>query len=83
MAPEEAPLLQEWIQKFKDAAVGANIVGVFDCQGQASRLIKIVVGFSRNPKVRGSVSSSQGQPDAASLERAKAFANETVNKLKP
>jgi flavodoxin len=83
MAPEEAPLLQEWIQKFKDAAVGANIVGVFDCQGQASRLIKIAVGFSRNPKIRGSVSSSQGQPDAASLERAKAFANETVNKLKP
>lgn len=34
MAPESAPPLKGWIQKFSDAAVGANIVGVFDCQGQ-------------------------------------------------
>ena len=36
MAPEDAPRLQEWIQKFKDAAVGAKIIGIFDCQAQAS-----------------------------------------------
>jgi menaquinone-dependent protoporphyrinogen IX oxidase len=29
MAPEDAPPLQGWIQKFSDAAVGANIIGIF------------------------------------------------------
>ena len=80
MAPEDAPPLHGWIQKFKDAAVGANIIGVFDCQGQASRLIKtlmlIPLFFMRQ------ADTSQGQPDAARLERAKAFANEIINKLK-
>jgi flavodoxin len=80
MAPEDSPSVQGWIQKFKDAAVGANIVGVFDCQGQASRLIKILMiiplFFMRQSD------NSQGQPDAARLERARAFANEIMNKLK-
>ena len=83
MAPEEAPPLQGWIQKFKDAAVGANIIGIFDCQGQASRLIKTVVRINPNPQVRASVRASQGQPDAARLERARTFANEIMNSLKP
>ena len=81
MAPEDAPPLQGWIQKFRDAAVGANIVGIFNCQGQASRLIKflmlIPLVFMRQ------ADTSQGQPDAARLERARTFANEIMNKLKP
>jgi flavodoxin len=82
-APEGAPPLQGWIQKFRGAAVGANIVGVFDCQGQVSGLIKIIMLLNRNPRVRASARSSQGQPDATRLERARTFANETINKLKP
>lgn len=81
MSPEDASPLQGWIQKFRDAAVGANIVGVFNCQGQASRLIKflmlIPLVFMRQ------ADTSQGQPDAARLERARAFANEIMNRLKP
>jgi len=81
MAPEDAPPLQGWIQKFRDAAVGANIIGVFDCQGQASRLIKTIMliplAFMRT------TDTSQGQPDAARLERAKTFVNEIINRLKP
>jgi flavodoxin len=81
MSPEDAPPLQEWIQNFRDAAVGANIVGVFNCQGQASRLIKILMiiplFFMRQ------ADTSQGQPDAARLERARTFANEIMNRLKP
>jgi flavodoxin len=83
MAPEDAPPLQGWIQKFKDAAVGANIVGIFDCQAEASRLVKIFVRIHPNPQARASVRASQGQPDATRIERAKAFANEIMNKLKP
>jgi len=80
MAPEDAPPLQGWIQKFSDAAVGANIVGIFDCQGQLnSRLLKIIMriilAFMRE------ADTSQGQPDAARLERARTFANEIMKKL--
>jgi len=83
MAPEDAPSLQGWIQKFRDAAVGANIVGVFNCQGQGSRRVKISMRLSRHPKLRAwaRADTSQGQPDAARLERARAFANELVNRL--
>jgi flavodoxin len=82
-APEGAPPLQGWIQKFRDAAVGANIIGIFDCQGQASRLIKTVMRINLDPHVRASARSSQGQPDATRLERARTFANETMDRLKP
>jgi len=81
MSPEDAPPLQGWIQKFRDAAVGANIVGVFNCQGQASRQIKTIMRiplfFMRQ------ADTSQGQPDAARLERARTFANDLMNTLKP
>jgi flavodoxin len=80
-APEGAPPLQGWFRKFRDAARGANIIGVFDCQGQASRLIKILMRINRSPGVRASARSSQGQPDVARLERARTFANEIMNKL--
>ena len=83
MAPEDAPPLQGWIQKFKDAAVGSNIIGIFDCQAQASRLVKIFVRIHPNPQARAAVRASQGQPDAARLERARAFANEIMSRLKP
>jgi flavodoxin len=84
MAPENAPPLQGWIQKFSDAAVGAKVVGVFDCQGQLnSRLLKIYIRITRNPRLRESMWAGQGQPDATRLERAKTFANEILNRLKP
>jgi flavodoxin len=86
MAPEHNPALQGIIQKFRDAAVGANIVGVFDCQGQVCQEVKtFMLTQHPNPRVRAAAQadSSQGQPDAARLERARTFANETMNMLKP
>jgi flavodoxin len=85
MAPKHSPALQGIIQKFRDAAVGANIVGVFDCQGQACEEVKTFMLNSPNPRLRSAAEadSSQGQPDTTRLERARTFANETVNRLKP
>ena len=85
MSPEHNPALQGWIQKFKDAAVGANIVGVFNCQGQACQEILTAMLNSPNPQARAiaQAHNSQGQPDATRLERAKTFANETMNRPKP
>jgi len=85
MSPENALHLPEWIQKFRDAAAGANIVGVFDCQGQLnSRLVRTFMRFSTNPRLRAAARDNigEGQPDATRLERARTFANETMNKLK-
>jgi flavodoxin len=85
MSPEHSPALQGIIQKFRDAAVGANIVGVFDCQGQACEEVKTFMLNSPSPLLRAAAQadSSQGQPDATRLERARTFANETMNRPKP
>jgi flavodoxin len=83
MAPEGVPELQGWIQRFRDAAVGANIVGVFDCQGEIRGFMKTIVRFHPDLHVRESIQASQGMPDAVRLERARAFANEVMDKLSP
>ena len=81
-AIDGAPPVEGWIQKFRDASTGANIVSTFECQGQASGLVKTIMLLNLNPKVRESARASKGQPDATRLERARTFANETINKLK-
>jgi flavodoxin I len=85
MSPETSPAVQGFIQEFRDAAVGANIIGVFNCQGQVSQELKtFMLTKHPNPRVRvaAQADSSQGQPDAARLDRARTFANEIMNKLK-
>ncbi len=83
MAPEEAPELPEWIQKFRDAAIGGNCVGVFDCQGQISPMVKTIMRLAPNKQARewAKLDNSKGQPDATRLERARVFAGETVNRI--
>ncbi len=83
MAPEDAPELKGWLQKFNEAAAGANILGMFDCQGEASGFVKFFLRFAPDPALREGRKrdNSQGQPDAARLERAKFFATEMMAKL--
>ena len=83
-APEGFQPVQVGIQKFRDAAVGANIVGTFDCQGELSQQVKTNMLKSNSPQLHlfAQVDSSQGQPDAARLECARTFAIEAINKLK-
>jgi flavodoxin len=83
MAPEGVPELQGWIQNFRYAAVGANIFGIFDCQGEVRGFMKFFVRFHPDPHVREAIQTSQGKPDAVQLERARAFANEMMDKLSP
>jgi flavodoxin len=82
-SPEDAPPLHEWIQKFKDAAVGANVIGVFNCQGQLAQPVKAAMLNNPNPQIQAWAKNdeSQGQPDATRLERAKVFAKETMKQL--
>jgi flavodoxin len=83
MAPMDAPPLQDWIKKFQDAAVGAEVMGVFDCQGQVSWMMKTIMRIAPDSEVRSAAreDTSQGQPDAASLERARIFAKDIINKF--
>jgi flavodoxin len=49
-SPEEAPLLPEWLQKCRDAAVGAEIVGLFNCRGDMSPQLIDMMSKSDNPQ---------------------------------
>lgn len=79
-APENAPEVQEWMKKFKDAAAGANLVGFFDCQGEAARSVKLIMRLSSNEHMRTSAKKdeSKDQPDEARLMKARAFARDTL-----
>ncbi len=82
-SPEDAPELPEWMEKFKQAARGANLVGFFDCQGEMSKNVKLILKLSPNKKFRewAKKDNSQGQPDEARLAKARAFARETMERV--
>jgi len=80
-APEDAPDLPKILDACKAAATGAELVGVFDCQGELSQ---DVIGFllkSDNPALRAFGEygpQTKGQPDSVCLERARDFAREVM-----
>ncbi len=82
-APEDAPHVQEWMAKFKTAASGANLLGFFDCQGEATKGVKLVMRLSSDKGTRdfAKTGGDKGQPDEIRLARARAFARETISKL--
>ena len=82
-APETEPEVQEYLAKFKQAAAGAEIVGMFDCQGQLSKGTKFIMRIAPNKKLRSDAKkdSSFGQPDETRLDKARSFAKETMARL--
>lgn len=80
-APEDEPEVAEYMTKFKQAASGAEVVGTFNCQGQLSKGVKFIMKISPNKKLRSDAKrdNSQGQPDKDRLEKARAFARETMS----
>lgn len=80
-APEGAPPVQDFIAKSKEAAVGADVVGIFDCQGELSEAMRETLLKMDNPEFRafGELGPwTKGQPDAARIEKARAFAREIM-----
>jgi flavodoxin len=82
-APEDEPEVSEAMSKFKQAAAGAELIGVFDCQGQLAKGPKFFMKISPNKKLRSDAKkdNSKGQPDEARLERARAFARDTLKRV--
>ena len=81
-APVDAPEIPESLQKFRDAACEADIIDLFHCRGQLDKIIKLVMRFVPDPKVREWAKSdnSEGQPDKESLEKATLFASKVIEK---
>jgi len=81
--PEGHEELPPILAKFRDAAAGATLLGMFDCQGQLAAGVTSVMRIHPNAKFRAwaKEDDSRGQPDAARLERARLFAREIMAKV--
>ena len=82
-AQEDSLELLPMLAKFKEAARGANIVDMFDCQGELARTVKLIMSVMPNAKYRrwAKLDNSRGQPDETRLERARAFARSVMQRL--
>ena len=82
-APEDAPELPEVLDKFEQAARGANIIGAFNCQGALAKSVKLIMSIMPNAKYRqwAREDCSQGQPDQTRLDRACAFSADIMRQL--
>ncbi len=82
-SPEDGPDLPPWLDKFTQAARGANIVDIFHCQGELAKSVKRVLSIYPNAKFRtwAKQDNSQGQPDQARLDRARAFSRDVMERL--
>lgn len=80
-APEDYVGIEECLGKCKAAAVGANVLGVFDCQGELSEFIADFMSKSGDPELVEAAkqrSATVGQPDGARLERARVWARNVL-----
>ena len=84
-APEESEEVKAWLQTSREAASKADIVSMFDCQGELAQPVIDMLLSSDDPNMRafGELGpATKGQPDETRLERAKVFARETMVKVK-
>jgi len=80
--PEGFEALDDWISSCKAAANGANIVGVFNCQGELAQPVIDTLLKSDDPQMRafGEMGPmTKGQPDSSRIEKARAFAKEIMS----
>ena len=80
-APEDYLGIEECLGKCQAAAVGANVLGVFDCQGELSEVIADFMSKSGDPELVEAArqrSATIGQPDASRLERARVWAKKVL-----
>jgi flavodoxin len=78
-SPEDFESLPEWLAACRESAAGADVVGMFNCQGELDDALLEVSRTSDDPEFRKLAelaATSKGQPDATRLERARTFAGE-------
>jgi len=81
--PEGAPPLQPMLEKFRQAASEADLIDMFDCQGELAKGVKRMMSIMPSAKFRmwAKMDNSQGQPDQTRIDRAKAFARDMMRKF--
>lgn len=80
-ASDDLPELAGWLDNCTAAASHADLVGVFHYQGELSEQMAQKMLLSKNERVVAwarTRESSIGQPDAASLQRARRWASEVL-----
>jgi flavodoxin len=84
-APEGMPELDGWLDGCREAAAASELAGCFDCQCELAAPVKQYMLASGVPELRAWAErdDSQGQPDEGRLERARAFARQVVEGLRP
>jgi flavodoxin len=85
-APEDAERVGPWLDNSGKliSEAGAELAGIFNCQGEASQDIINFLLNSDDPERQRygrEASEAKGLPDEARLERARDFANEVVGNL--
>ena len=82
-APEEAEELSSWLGKFRQDANRADIVDMFNCQGELSKTVKRFMSIYPNAQIRSWArkDNSKGQPDEIRLEKARTFAKNVMEKV--
>lgn len=83
-APEDQEGIGQWLDKCREAAGGAELVGLFDCMGELSEQIADYLVKQENPTMRSFGErrpETMGQPDESRLQKAREFARETMAKL--
>ena len=80
-APENSPDLPPMLEQFRQAARGANIIDMFDCQGELGKTIKLVMSLMPDARLRkwAKEDNSKGQPDQARLDRARFFSRNVMD----
>lgn len=84
-APEDEPLLQSWLAACRIAASGANILGLFHCQGELAQNVKEMMLGSKDPQLIAWAERSGealGQPDKGRLKKAAKFAKDVMGRYK-
>ena len=82
-APEDSPDLSPMLDKFRQAASGANIVDMFDCQGQLAKGVKRIMSLMPDAKLRrwAREDNSQGQPNEARIVQAREFCRKVMHRV--
>jgi flavodoxin len=84
-APSDFNQVSDWVSKSKEAAKDANIIDVFQCQGEVSKEIMDMLQNSGDPQMQQFaelVSKGKGQPDETMVQKAKQFANDVITQKK-
>jgi len=83
-APDDHEDVQTWMEKARQAASGADVVGVFNCQGEVDPAVVDFLLKSEDPKLREfgkAAPLTKGQPDESRLEKARSFARKIIDKF--